>query len=216
MRITGTTNGGSKVVLYVHDQTSWNSPEKLRYAREHHKNGAGPFPSEEFYALIDRIGDGKVFLADYDALKKSTLGVISVDAALAHPQTIPFLGGEKIAEKYLAKHRKVYGDNIGIWHSDDLAKEPRGRLLFLGDDIDGDLNSLDNIISNARFFGVRRSEASVSELVSAKGAKAQKPVPSLEKVLEQVLVSSQRFVPDTVRDQYETALRRDLRKLYKA
>ncbi|MFH0701714.1 MAG: hypothetical protein V2A62_04720 [Candidatus Woesearchaeota archaeon] len=214
LRITGTTKGGSKIVLYVQDQTSWNDSEQLKYAREHHRNGAGPFPQEEFDALAGRIDDGKVFKVDYDVLKRSTSEVISVDAALEHPQTIPFLGGEDIAKRYLAKHRKVYGDNIGIWHSDDLAEEPRGRLLVLGYGHGSNLVGDYVLNGNARFLGVRRIGV-VGESAPA-GREVQKgTVPSLETVLNTVFASSQRFVPEAVRKQYEAAVRRDLRKQYK-
>lgn len=219
LRITGTTKGQSKVVLYVHDQTSWNDSEQLKYAREHRKNGAGPFPQEEFYALVNRVGDGKVFLVDYDTLKRSTSGIISVDSALSHPQIIPFLGGEKIAEKYLVKHRRVYGNNIGIWHSNDLDDVPRGRLLFLGSDLLGGDGSLGG---DARFLGVRRSGASVSEPVSAEGASA--PVgrearkiisPDLEAVIEQFLADSHRYVLPKNRREYDAFVRERLGKVLK-
>ncbi|MEK6937971.1 MAG: hypothetical protein AABX04_02910 [Nanoarchaeota archaeon] len=215
LRITGTTKGGSKVVLYVHDQTSWTNPEELKYAREHHKNGAGPFSQKEFDALADRVDDGKVFKVDYDVLKRSTSGVIIVDAALEHPQTIPFLGGEDVAKRYLAKHREVYEDNIWIWHSDDLAEEPRGRLLVLGNLHNLNLFGYGNLNGNARFLGVRRS-VSEANRVAPIGADAKKSLShSLDQVVAEVLSASEGLVADALKGKFEKEVRRNLRKFYK-
>jgi len=214
LRITGTTSAGSKVVLYVHDQTSWNDPEKLKYAREHHKNGAGPFPQEEFNVLVDRNGDGKVFLVDYDKLRSSPSGIISVNAALEHPQTIPFLGGdEKLAQRYLNKHGQVKGNKIGIWRSDDLKDQPYGRLLFLGDGISSILDGVSSLSGSARFFGVRRGVSEANDSAPL-GAAAKNHSPDLEVVLAQVFASSERFVLEINRKKYEAEVRRGLRKLY--
>ncbi|MBI5398325.1 hypothetical protein HZB03_02575 [Candidatus Woesearchaeota archaeon] len=133
VRVTGKSKGGNKVVVYGHVPNYFSNPSNIRKAREAGlRNGAGIMPEPEFYTLLDRE-DGKiVFVVDYDRLRKSNSDVISVDDALQHPQTIPFLGGKERAEQYLVKHKAVYSKNIGIWHSDDLDEKPLGRLLFLG------------------------------------------------------------------------------------
>ena len=81
--------------------------------------------------------------------------VIDVAQALEHPQTIPFLGGRARAEQYLQRHKEVKGNRIGIWHSADLADEPLGSLLFLGDYCNDALLGIDLINSYGRFLGVR-------------------------------------------------------------
>ena len=86
---------------------------------------------------------------------RSKSDVISVDEALEHHQVIPFLGGQNRAEAYLFRYKEVYGNNIGVWHSEDLHNDLAvGRLLFVGDNYDlsfgGDDNDLD---SNGRFVG---------------------------------------------------------------
>ena len=79
---------------------------------------------------------------------RSKSDVISVDEALEHHQVIPFLGGQNRAEAYLFRYKEVYGNNIGVWHSEDLHNDLAvGRLLFVGgydyglkgdDGLDGD------------------------------------------------------------------------------
>ncbi len=139
VRVTGRSKAGNGVVAYAHVPTSLTDPANIRSLIDTKAldNGAGPMPEDEFYGLLDREGDGRVFVIDYDKLRESKSDVIKVDEALAHPQTIPFLGGEQNAQAYLAKHREIYGKKIGIWHSDDLKDRPMGRVLFLGDYGDG-------------------------------------------------------------------------------
>ncbi len=134
VRVTGATKSGAKVVVYAHQPNYFSDPSNIRNAVESGKlvNGAGPMPQDQFENLVSLDGNGRVFVVDYETLKRSSSGVISVDDALDHPQTIPFLGGREVAEKYLAKHREVYGSQIGIGHSDDFKKDtPLGRVLYL-------------------------------------------------------------------------------------
>ena len=136
LRVTGKTKQGTKVIVYAHQPNYFSDPVNIRNIVESEKlvNGAGPIPQEEFNRLEALNGNGRVFVIPYETLKQSSLGVISADDALDHPQTIPFLGGEEIAKAYLVRHKEVYGDNIGIWHCDDFDKlTPRGRLLYVGD-----------------------------------------------------------------------------------
>ncbi len=166
LRATGTTKQGSKVVVYAHIPNYFSNPANIRNAVDGKlNNGAGPMPQEEFNRLEALNGNGRVFVIPYETLKQSSSGVIKVDDALEHPQTIPFLGlGREGAEKYLAKHREVYGYNIGIWHSDDFnKKDPLGRVLCLGD---GYLNGLlggDILDYDGRVFGVVVPEALVAQ-----------------------------------------------------
>ncbi len=134
VRVTGKSKAGNPVVVYAHIPTSLSDPANIRKMIDDKAlvNGAGPMPEEEFYALLDQEGN-RVFVVDYNKLKESKSGVVKVDDALAHPQTIPFLGGKQVAQAYLAKHKDVYGENIGVWYSDDLKDRPMGRVLYLGD-----------------------------------------------------------------------------------
>jgi len=135
MKATGKTKQGTEVVVYTHIPNYFNDPTNVRSVIKSKKlvNGAGPMPQEAFDSLVALDGSGRVFVVDYDKLRKSTSGVVNVDDALDHPQTIPFLGGKDIAERYLAKHKLRWGKTISIGYIDDLKeKSSLGRLLCLG------------------------------------------------------------------------------------
>ncbi len=100
----------------------------------------------------------------YETLNQSSSGVISVDQALNHPQTIPFLGSEATAKAYLAKHREIYGDQIGVWHSDDFNKKnPLGRVLYLGGSYDGGLGGNGNLCFGGRVLAVAPEAQAVAK-----------------------------------------------------
>lgn len=194
IRATGRTKQGNPVVVYVHVDNYLSNPENIRNAER--INGAGVMPVDEFQRLLD-LGDNKnVFVIDYDKLKISSSGVIPVERALEHPQTIPFIGGEERAQRYLEKFKQVYGNNIGIWHCDDLKDEPLGRLLFVGVDCNFGLDGYNLINSLARFVGVRGS-------ASAEGTAQKISAPTIE----QILKVSKNFVPKATRKEYENKIK---------
>ena len=162
IRAAGITRQGNPVVVYGHIPNYFSDPENLRKTIEENRlvNCAGIIPQEEFQGLVDldeskdQEGNRLVFVVDYGELKNSESGIIPVKRALKHPQTIPFLGGEERAQRYLERHEEVYSNHIGIWHSDDLHEQPLGRLLYLGNNYT--YNSLGgSFINNGRFVGVR-------------------------------------------------------------
>ncbi len=164
LRVTGTTKQGSRISLYVHMPTDFNRLENIRNVVEEGKlvNGAGFISQEEFNRLESLNGNERVFLVPYKTLKGSSSGVISVDDALDHPQTIPFLGGVDKAKAYLAKHKQVCGSIIGIWHSDDFnKKDPLGRVLYLG--FSNGLDGNGNLDNDGQVFGVALGTQVVSE-----------------------------------------------------
>jgi hypothetical protein len=203
IRATGKTEQGSKVVVYAHIPNYFSNPENIRKAVEMGLiNGAGIMPSDEFQKLLDVEDGKKVFVVDYDKLKNSKSGIIPLSDAMEHPQTIPFLGGQERAEKYLAKHKEAYNTNqIGIWHNDDLKENPVGRLLFLGNNdgngLYGNLNVLNNV---GRFLGVRSGKVAEGD---AKKIKA----PSLNDILK----VSKDYVSKSSRAEFE----QHIRELYK-
>jgi hypothetical protein len=154
LRATGRTKGNKPVVVYAHVPNYFSKPTNIAKAVD---DGlvkyAGRMPPKEFQMLLDLEDNENVFVVDYDKLKNSSSGVIDVAQALKHPQTIPFLGGQTRAEQYLQRHREVRGNTIGIWHYDDLADKPLGRLLFLGY-YDGALFGYIGLYDYGRFVGV--------------------------------------------------------------
>ena len=188
VRITGKTGQGAPVVVYAHVDNYLSNPANLKIAREQGlQNGAGRVPQAEFQRLVDLEDGQTVFVVDYKTLRKSSFDVTPVSKALKHPQTIPFLGGQDRAECYLEKHRQVYGDNIGIWHSDDLADSPRGRVLFVGSSYDNGLSGNSGLDGGGRFLGVApEAQSGVREAPRKEGILAPTPIvvaPTLEQML---------------------------------
>ena len=201
LRATGKTKQGNAVVVYAHVPNHFSNPENIEKAvKEGLVSGAGIMPQKEFQKLVDAEDSKKVFVVDYDKLKNSKCDVISVDFALEHPQTIPFLGGEKRAEKYLEKHKQVYRNKIGIWHSDDLKDNPVGRVLFVGCiyDYDGLYGSYD-LGGCGGFCGVQSNSPKATQ----KNIKAPN--------LNQILKVSKDYVPKASKQEFE----QKIRELYK-
>ncbi len=156
VKATGKTKQGNPVVVYAHVPNYLSDPDNIEKVIDQGTiNGAGRMPQEEFQRLLDLEDNENVFVVDYNALRNScSWGFeIPLNEAIKHPQTIPFLGGEERAEKYLKKHeevignsrkivreegkiefkkhKEVNGNSIGIWRSDDLSDHPLARLLCL-------------------------------------------------------------------------------------
>ncbi len=194
---------GKPVVAYFHADNHISNPDNITEAidgKEGLVNYAGRIPQEEFQRFVDldgqtdQYGNQVSFLVPYDDLRGSKSGVIPVKHALSHPQVIPFLGGEERAKKYLQRHKEVFGDEIGVWHLDDLDKEgneplPLGRLLYLGDGYINGLDGDDDLNGNGQFVGVRDGAQKISR-------------PSLE----QMLKYSERFVPEVARTDFKKGL----------
>ncbi len=134
VRVTGKSKGGNAVVVYAHVPNYFSDPANIKASREAGLvNGAGKMPLQDFHNLLELEDGQNVYVVDHNVLRSSESGVVKVSKAMKHPQTIPFLGGQDRAGKYLAKHKEFYGDTIGIWHCDDLGDAPQGRPLFAGD-----------------------------------------------------------------------------------
>ena len=168
IRATGYTKQGHTVDVYVHNHLTnhFGDPARIKQARE---RGlwyyAACLSQPEFQAMVDADGSTDVrgnrlvWAVDHGNLRESPSGVIPVDQALDHPQTIPFLGGQKRAEQYLSRHKEVIGSGIGVWHINNLNNTPVAYVLCLG----GDLNGLDGdgnlSYIDTRVLGVREGSA---------------------------------------------------------
>lgn len=159
IKATGRTRAGTPIVVYAHVPNHFSIPDNIATAvGQGLIKGAGIMPQYEFQRLVDLAEEqqGKpnqtVFLVDYQKLRKAPSSLVAVKDALKHPQTVPFLAGQKRAEEYLPRHEQFLGNKIGIWHTDDIAEQPVGRVLRVGygGGLGGDLGN------GARFVGVRQ------------------------------------------------------------
>ncbi len=206
IRATGRTKQGTPVVLYVHKDSYLSNPSKIKETKDKKNiiNGAGILPQEEFYRLLDLDGKKEngvqtVFCIDNDTLSHSISGIISIDQALHHPQTIPFLGGEERAQRYFEHHQEIYGDKVAVLHCNDICDQPVARLLFLNRPCGG-LNSLNNLINAGRFFCVRAPE--IKEKIDLPGLEevlrilrpytGTKILPNIETELKELWVARQK------------------------
>ena len=195
LRATGRTKQGTPVVVYAHVPNFYSNPENIRQAKAQGLiNGAGVLPEDEFQRLLSLEGQG-VFVVDYKALKNSQSDVIPVERALEHPQVIPFLGGLERAERYLAKHKEIVGNTIGVCHNDDLQEQPVARPLLFGGCYDL-LYADGGFGSVGHFLGVQLNDA---EGIAKK-------VPTLE----DIIAVTYSLVPEVLHGK----LREDLGRLY--
>ena len=140
VRVVGRTKQGAPVILYAHTNN---------YLSEFGSENIEKFPQLEFQKLVDQdgmkdqYGNRLVWVVDHDKIKKFVENDqdslrksmrLSLENALEHPQTIPFCGGEERARKYLQRVKEVYDtSHIYTGGIDDLADEPIGHLLFIGE-----------------------------------------------------------------------------------
>lgn len=121
MRLTGRTrssnhsrNGGTPVVGYYHGALQI----PLKYIQQqiqgyHLVNNALRITQAEFDAMLQQCLSENVI--DYQALRSSRSGKVPLTEALAHPQTVPFIGSRERAERYLPRFAQVYNtEEIGI------------------------------------------------------------------------------------------------------
>jgi len=156
---------GEPTVIYDHTGNYFSDPGNIPPSNEL-IDGAAEFPQdrlEELARLADNQTNNRTIFKfqgeQYEQLKESPSGVISVEKAREHPQTAPFLGGEGHVEPYLDRHTRVYGiDRIGIWHRDDLPENPealpRARPLFFSSYFNDGLDASLSFGSLGGFEGV--------------------------------------------------------------
>jgi hypothetical protein len=158
---TGWSRQNKAVVVFAHVPHYFSDPQNVRNVLKNLVEGAGELSKSEFLRLLDLEDSKKVFVVDYSTLIKAGSSTFAVSKALAHPQTIPFIGGEELAQKYLEKHKQVYGDNISIyyWKNDSRKNQYLGRLLFFGSSCYGNLSGSFNLDNLGRLCGVNQSRA---------------------------------------------------------
>jgi hypothetical protein len=168
LRVTGrgkSTNvskkEGTAFVVYSHVPNYLSDSENLKRVIEHNLVfDVGIIPQVEFLTLLGLEDGKKVFVVDYNAIKNSASGLVTLKEALKQPQTKPFFGGEERTEKYFKRYEKVYGNRIGIWHPKDSADQPMARLLFLGNRHYFSPVESSCLGDSGRFIGVPSKDAS--------------------------------------------------------
>jgi|SRR3989339_2176163 len=156
--VSGKTKQSNSVVIYIHRTHYFSYSDAVKSARERGLlDGAGIMPLRSFQSFLDLEDNQTVFVRDYNLLAQAKYGLLNVDTVLEHPQTIPFLGGEEIAERYLNKHKQVYGKTIGMCFSSKLSDQPLARFLSLNSVYNGDnhLNSK-GFNSSSMVLGIRQ------------------------------------------------------------
>ncbi|MBS3144231.1 hypothetical protein J4208_01460 [Candidatus Woesearchaeota archaeon] len=154
IKATGKTKQGNKIVVYAHVPTSVATPKAIKKKNSLSKQSiygsAAHLSQKEFQGLVDRDGltdaEGNriVWVVDHAVLAAAPFCGIPLDQALKHPQTIPFLGGEERAKRYLKEHARAYAtDKISIWYTKDENRKdsPLAHLLKLGGSLFGSNHS---------------------------------------------------------------------------
>jgi len=154
IRASGRTSAGSALEIYAHVPGDWSQRQYISDAISEEKliAYALPLTQESFDALEKRNGETKdgirlVTVMDHAQAQKWKFGEQSLSQALENPHVQAFLGEEEQTEAYLEAHKKVRGNKIHLWHSDDLGNVPVARPLVLFNDY---------LSSNYGFIGVRR------------------------------------------------------------
>lgn len=172
MKLTGRTrssnvsrNGGTPVVAFYHGPLQISLKYIQQQIQENQLvHGALRITLKQFDAMLQQCSPENVI--DYQTLKSSRSGKVSLTAALDHPQTVPFIGSRERAETYLSRFAQVYNtEEIGISHYDDLSNYQSSlmRPLCLGYDYYIGLAADNGFESAGRFFGVRALQNSSSQ-----------------------------------------------------
>ncbi|GEM_PF-2233055 len=178
IRATGRTKQGNTVVVYAHVPTSITTPEAIRQKnsllserQRIYGHNKVHLPQEEFQTLVDQ--DGKtddhgnrlIWVIDHDVLVRANFGDVPIAEALEHPQTIPFLGGQERAERYLKEHARAYvTKEICVWYYKDLENDPPlAHLLKLGCNRCEGLVGADSFGGSLRFLGIKNLRSAISD-----------------------------------------------------
>ncbi|MBU0467248.1 MAG: hypothetical protein KJ718_03760 [Nanoarchaeota archaeon] len=167
MIILGKTRQKNPVAIYAHIPHHFSVPENIKRVIEAKRvvgQGFGIIPMEEFERLLKMEDNERVFVVDYGSFNEENINsIVPVKRALEHPQTIPFLGGEDRARKYLKKHKEVYGTKnirINVQGNMFMPEEPAAGFLNIWgrnclQEEKGRLNATHNILGPGGFFGAK-------------------------------------------------------------
>ena len=162
MKAIGKNRAGNRVIVYSHlrDNLFANPRGILEAIDRRLVKGAGKIPSIDFYRLVeldelkDENGNRLVWVLDYDN-RRGVKKTFSIEETLEDPETIPFLGGEERAERYLQLHKEIYGERLMLNHSNEFKDENIGWLLYLGNFYIKGLFSNYPLDSSGHFLGIK-------------------------------------------------------------
>jgi hypothetical protein len=111
--------------LVAHVPNYYSSANRI--VNEKMIKGTLPYPKEDFYRLLDMKDDQKVFVIDYEALKRAPL------TAANHPLLNAFVGEE--TSNYIMQHKKLFCQSITMHFNwgfiDWFCDEPYARPLYV-------------------------------------------------------------------------------------
>jgi hypothetical protein len=185
IRARGKTKRGRHVVVYSHMANYLGLPDNLPDCVKEEID----MPQVEFQNLADSADGKSIFVVDISERTQSKADVVTLDDALKHPQTIPFIGDKDCAVLYFHKHKEIYGNRIGLWFRNDVGVSPVARFLNLGGNGSDGLGGYPG--DDCMFVGVRKSGG------------PDKPAPTLDKILD----ASGDFVAAYAKEEFERRLR---------
>ncbi len=157
--ITGKSKGGNKVVAFSHIPTFDSALVKSVREKGLRHGSAGRMSLQMFHNVLTQEDNG-VYIVDYDKLKSSKYGKMSLKDARKHIMLPAFVNGQTCGERYLDSHQKVYGDNIYLLHRGDIEEGCAiWWALFVGNN---GFNSKVDLNLDGRFLGLPTSAQNFS------------------------------------------------------
>ena len=212
----GETKQETAVIVYAHIPNYLSVPEniakEIAFNEQDEHKLSGTLPQEEFQRLLDLEDGVNVFVVDASKLEKWPDEFYGIDSpskkqvrrkidgldmvAINHPQTIPFLGGEERARKYLQRHKEVYGETLS--HAPESGTfNIRPPYFDRGDMPEAFLLALDKVYSGISAGDYMQTPSKFVAIPVNVATRIDLPT------LEQVLRLSKEFVPDVARPEFE-------------
>lgn len=161
------------VVLYIQKPNPLSNPKNIsdKINSKLITNGAVLGFDKQFQKLLQEVDNNTVYLVKNEDIGAWPNGLYGIDAptkehmqkyqgkingvdmiAINHPQAKPF----GVTEEYLVQHKKIVGQNIGMYNSNDLIDGQVAWRLGAASSryYNGNLNGASYLFNNGRFFGV--------------------------------------------------------------
>jgi len=162
IRATGKGRQGNAIEIYAHVPGDWSEQAYIADAIAGKKliNYTLPLSDAAILDLEERDGemDGRtrlITVMDHAEAQKAKFDYLTLEDAMENPHVVAAFGSEDRTQRYLAEHKKVWGDTIHVWHSNDLGKIAVARPLLLNF---SSLTSYGTFNNDWRLLGVRRRD----------------------------------------------------------